>query len=165
MRRFRVCILLAASLAVGACKKERKQAEEETAAEEPAPAGATQPRAEPSEPPVIREANLNLEIIDEQVGSGAEAVPGKTVVVHYTGTLQANGKKFDSSVDRGEPFSCQLGGGQVIQGWDQGVKGMKVGGKRKLIIPPDMAYGARGFPPVIPANSTLVFEIELREVK
>jgi peptidylprolyl isomerase len=96
-------------------------------------------------------------------GTGKEAVAGKSVKVHYTGTLE-NGKKFDSSHDRGEPFAFRLGAGQVIKGWDQGVAGMKVGGKRKLTIPPELAYGARGFPPVIPPNSTLVFEVELIDV-
>ena len=99
---------------------------------------------------------------DLVVGTGAEAVAGKKVSVHYTGTL-TDGKKFDSSVGRG-PFDFKLGGGQVIQGWDQGVAGMKVGGLRKLTIPPELAYGARGYPPVIPPNSTLVFEVELLEV-
>jgi len=93
-------------------------------------------------------------------GSGDEAVAGKPVSVHYTGTL-TDGSKFDSSLDRGQPFQFQLGAGQVIQGWDEGVQGMKVGGKRKLTIPPEMGYGARGFPPVIPPNATLVFEVEL----
>ncbi len=101
-----------------------------------------------------------LKWIDHTVGTGAEAVSGKSVTVHYTGTLE-NGSKFDSSVDRGEPFRFRLGKGEVIRGWDQGVAGMKVGGKRRLEIPPDLAYGARGFPPVIPPNSTLIFEIEL----
>ncbi len=101
-----------------------------------------------------------MEIVDINVGTGAEAVAGKSVKVHYTGTL-ANGQKFDSSLDRSQPFAFVLGAGQVIKGWDTGVAGMKVGGKRKLTIPPDMAYGARGFPPVIPPNSTLVFEVEL----
>jgi FKBP-type peptidyl-prolyl cis-trans isomerase FkpA len=101
---------------------------------------------------------------DQKVGTGKEAVAGKTVVVHYVGTL-TNGKKFDSSRDRDEPFDFRLGAGQVIQGWDQGVAGMKVGGVRKLTIPPELGYGARGFPPVIPANSTLVFEVELLDVK
>ncbi len=101
-----------------------------------------------------------LEQTDLLVGTGAEAVAGKRVTVHYVGTL-TDGSKFDSSRDRDDPFQFVLGKGQVIRGWDQGVAGMKVGGKRKLTIPPDMGYGARGFPPVIPPNSTLVFEVEL----
>jgi FKBP-type peptidyl-prolyl cis-trans isomerase len=101
---------------------------------------------------------------DLEVGTGDEAKTGKTVSVHYTGTL-TNGSKFDSSLDRGKPFEFQLGAGRVIKGWDQGVVGMKVGGKRKLTIPSDLAYGTRGFPPVIPPNSTLVFEIELLGVR
>ena len=101
-----------------------------------------------------------LEIKDLVVGTGAEAKAGQTVQVHYTGCL-TDGKKFDSSVDRGTPFSFKLGAGQVIKGWDQGVAGMKVGGKRKLTIPPEMAYGAAGRPGRIPPNSTLVFDVEL----
>lgn len=97
---------------------------------------------------------------DSKVGTGDEAVTGKQVTVHYTGWL-ANGTKFDSSKDRGTPFSFQLGGGQVIKGWDQGVVGMKVGGIRKLTIPPELGYGARGAGGVIPPNATLVFEVEL----
>ncbi len=107
---------------------------------------------------------MELKIEDLKVGTGAEATAGKTVDVHYTGWLE-NGTKFDSSGDRGKPFSFPLGGGKVIQGWDQGVKGMKVGGKRKLTIPSDMGYGPRGFPPVIPANATLIFEVELLGVR
>src|SRR5262245_18654 len=102
----------------------------------------------------------DLSITDQKVGTGAEAVPGMTVVVHYTGWLYVDGKrtsKFDSSVGR-EPFRFKLGAGQVIKGWDQGVRGMKVGGKRELIIPPNMAYGSREIPGAIPANSTLDFE-------
>ena len=104
-----------------------------------------------------------LKIEDAKVGSGTEAAAGKRVTVHYTGTL-TDGTKFDSSVDRGQPFSFPLGAGQVIQGWEKGVAGMKVGGKRKLTIPPELGYGARGAPPVIPPNSTLVFDVELLEV-
>ena len=101
-----------------------------------------------------------LTVEEMSVGSGAEAVAGKQVSVHYTGWL-TNGTKFDSSVDRGRPFQFQLGAGDVIKGWDQGVAGMKVGGKRKLTIPPELGYGARGAGGVIPPNATLVFEVEL----
>ena len=102
----------------------------------------------------------DLQIEDVKVGAGDEAKSGQKVTVHYVGTL-TNGSKFDSSRDRGAGFSFQLGAGQVIKGWDRGVAGMKVGGVRKLTIPPDLAYGDRGFPPVIPPASTLVFEVEL----
>ena len=106
----------------------------------------------------------DLQIEELQVGGGAEATPGKTVHVHYTGWL-TDGTKFDSSLDRGDPFTFPLGAGRVIKGWDQGVAGMKVGGKRKLTIPPELGYGARGSGAAIPPNSTLVFEVELIDVK
>jgi FKBP-type peptidyl-prolyl cis-trans isomerase FkpA len=96
-------------------------------------------------------------------GTGAEAKTGARVTVHYVGTL-TDGKKFDSSRDRGQGFRFTLGGGEVIQGWDRGVAGMRVGELRKLTIPPHMAYGARGYPPVIPPDATLVFEVELLTV-
>lgn len=105
-----------------------------------------------------------LVIKDLLVGTGLEAVAGKTVSVHYEGRL-TNGQKFDSSKDRKQPFSFKLGAGQVIQGWDQGVAGMKVGGKRKLVIPPSLGYGAQGAGNVIPPNATLVFEVELLKVE
>jgi FKBP-type peptidyl-prolyl cis-trans isomerase len=105
----------------------------------------------------------DLQIEDLKNGEGAEAKAGQRVTVHYVGTL-TDGKKFDSSRDRGKGFSFELGAGQVIKGWDQGVAGMKIGGLRKLTIPSDLAYGARGFPPVIPPNSTLVFEVELLQI-
>jgi FKBP-type peptidyl-prolyl cis-trans isomerase len=104
----------------------------------------------------------DLTIEDVTIGTGAEARPGRTVTVHYTGTLD-NGSRFDSSRDRG-PFSFLLGGGRVIQGWDQGVAGMRVGGVRRLVIPAELGYGDQGAPPVIPPRSTLHFEIELLEV-
>jgi len=104
-----------------------------------------------------------LKIEDLKIGTGAEAVNGKAVTVNYRGTL-TNGTQFDSSYDRGTPFTFNLGAGEVIQGWDLGVKGMKIGGKRKLTIPSDLGYGARGVG-TIPPNSTLIFEIELLKVE
>lgn len=105
-----------------------------------------------------------LKYTDLETGQGEEARAGKTVDVHYTGWLE-NGTKFDSSLDRGRPFSFRLGGGQVIRGWDEGVAGMKVGGKRRLTIPADLGYGARGAGGVIPPNATLIFEVELLGVR
>lgn len=104
-----------------------------------------------------------LKYIDEQVGEGATPEPGQTVTVHYTGVLE-NGQKFDSSRDRGRPFSFKIGVGQVIKGWDEGVGTMQVGGRRQLIIPPELGYGSRGAGGVIPPNATLVFDVELLEV-
>lgn len=104
-----------------------------------------------------------LQTTDTVVGSGPEATSGKVLTVHYSGFLQ-NGTKFDSSLDRGQPFRFRLGEGMVIRGWDEGMVGMKVGGKRKLVIPPAMGYGERGAGAAIPPNSTLVFEVELLAV-
>ena len=109
-----------------------------------------------------------LKVEDTKVGTGAEAVAGKKVFVHYTGWLYEGGnkgKKFDSSLDRGKPFSFPLGAGMVIKGWDQGVAGMKVGGKRTLIIPSALGYGARGAGSDIPPNADLIFDVELLDVK
>jgi peptidylprolyl isomerase len=109
-----------------------------------------------------------LKIEDSKVGTGATPTKGQTCVMHYTGWLYENGvkgKKFDSSVDRNEPFEFPIGMSRVIKGWDEGVATMKVGGKRTLIIPPDLGYGARGAGGVIPPNATLIFEVELLDVK
>lgn len=105
-----------------------------------------------------------LKYVEIQEGTGETPKTGQTVIVHYTGTLE-NGKKFDSSRDRNQPFSFNLGIGQVIKGWDEGLSTMKVGGRRQLIIPPELGYGARGAGGVIPPNATLIFDVELLEVQ
>ncbi|MEO6057206.1 MAG: FKBP-type peptidyl-prolyl cis-trans isomerase [Gemmatimonadales bacterium] len=112
----------------------------------------------------MTKAPSGLWYADEAAGQGPEAQPGQAVRVHYTGWL-TDGKKFDSSRDHGEPFEFTLGAGQVISGWDEGVKGMKVGGRRKLVLPPRMAYGEAGAPPDIPPNSTLVFDVEVLGIR
>lgn len=123
------------------------------------------------EKPAMTQNVTELQKIDQVVGNGPEAQPGTNVTVHYTGWLydaskpDGHGQKFDSSVDRREPFIFYLGGGQVIQGWDEGVAGMKVGGKRTLVIPSEMGYGAYGAGGVIPPNAPLVFDVELLGVK
>ena len=105
-----------------------------------------------------------LKYVDHVIGTGASPKKGQQVSVHYTGRL-TDGKKFDSSVDRGQPFQFQLGAGQVIRGWDEGIATIKVGGKRTLTIPPDLGYGAAGFPGSIPPNATLIFDVELLGIK
>lgn len=128
--------------------------------------------AEPAkEKLMMKKTVTELQKIDQTLGKGTEAIAGVSVSVHYTGWLydsskpDGHGSKFDSSVDRGEPFTFLLGGQQVIRGWDEGVAGMKEGGKRTLIIPPHMGYGARGAGGVIPPNAILVFDVELLDVK
>ncbi|MFZ5738088.1 MAG: FKBP-type peptidyl-prolyl cis-trans isomerase [Pseudomonadota bacterium] len=121
-----------------------------------------------SEPANAVTTSSGLQIVDTQVGTGASPKPGQICVMHYTGWLYENGaktRKFDSSVDRNEPFEFPIGMGRVIKGWDEGVSTMKVGGKRTLIIPPQLGYGARGAGGVIPPNATLIFEVELLGIK
>ena len=135
----------------------------------PAPASTqalTQALAQTAGKPMTTASGL--QIIDSKVGTGASPQPGQTCVMHYTGWLYENGqkgKKFDSSVDRNEPFEFPIGQHRVIAGWDEGVATMKVGGKRTLIIPPALGYGARGAGGVIPPNATLIFDVELLAVK
>ena len=127
-----------------------------------------QPAAQQGAPGKMTELANGLKYTDTQVGSGDEAVRGKKVTVHYTGWLDnkgEKGKKFDSSVDRNEPFEFPVGASMVIRGWDEGVVGMKVGGKRRLVIPPEMGYGSRGAGGVIPPGATLVFDVELVEIR
>jgi FKBP-type peptidyl-prolyl cis-trans isomerase FkpA len=125
-----------------------------------------------SSPPPPGQSDIKvLESVDEKVGDGAEATWGREVLVHYTGWIydqnrrENRGREFDSSRDRNEPMAFTIGKGEVIKGWEEGVNGMKVGGRRLLTIPPDMAYGRRGFGQLIPPDATLIFDIELIEVK
>jgi FKBP-type peptidyl-prolyl cis-trans isomerase len=146
----KLAALVLACVLASACSKK---------VDEPPPTDFKPSQAEPLPPGPDK-----LQTTDEVVGTGALANTGDTVSVHYTGTLM-NGKKFDSSRDKNQPFEFTLGKGNVIKGWDQGVVGMKVGGKRKLVIPSAMGYGERGSPPNIPPNAGLKFDVELLEVK
>jgi FKBP-type peptidyl-prolyl cis-trans isomerase FkpA len=150
---------LFASLLFVACQQKVPEPES-LMASAPAPAPASS-----GVPVSVQKASEErvLEREDLEEGTGPAAKSGDRVRVHYTGTL-LDGTKFDSSLDRGEPFEFVLGGGMVIKGWDQGVAGMKKGGKRKLTIPPHLGYGKNGSPPVIPPDATLVFEVELVEI-
>jgi FKBP-type peptidyl-prolyl cis-trans isomerase FkpA len=148
-------VLMTAMLATGGCQADSKTSNSQNQQEKIA--------MTPSVTELVKK--------DTVVGEGREAEPGFNVTVHYTGWLydpsqaDGHGKKFDSSLDRRDPFVFFLGGGQVIQGWDEGFAGMKIGGKRTLIIPPEMGYGARGAGGVIPPNATLIFDVELLEIK
>ena len=160
MRPLLLATMVIAGLALVACGGDEEGG--------PAATPAASPQAaEGGPPPVSGEARVTdsgLKIIDIDVGSGEEAQAGRNVSVHYTGWL-ADGTKFDSSLDRGQPFVFPLGAGRVIRGWDEGVVGMKVGGKRRLIIPADLAYGSGGRPPRIPPNAELTFDVELLEIQ
>jgi FKBP-type peptidyl-prolyl cis-trans isomerase len=153
-----------AALALAGCAaqnsstmSEKKSQPQAQAAATPAPAAVSPTASAPAAFPA------GLTVNDTEMGTGAEAVAGKMVTVHYTGRL-ITGRKFDSSLDRGTPFNFRLGAGQVIKGWDLGVAGMKVGGKRQLTIAPELGYGAQDMG-VIPPNSTLVFDVELLGVQ
>jgi peptidylprolyl isomerase len=158
-------LILAVCLALGlaACGGDSSTGSTEaasTAAESPGSAEKTKPTVNvPKGAPPKK-----LEIKDIEEGTGPEAKAGDEVTVQYVGVNYKNGKEFDASWDRGEPFTFQLGAGMVIPGWDQGVEGMKVGGRRELIIPPELAYGPEGSPPAIGPNETLIFVIDLLEV-
>jgi FKBP-type peptidyl-prolyl cis-trans isomerase FkpA len=165
-----VLAVLAATLFV-ACSKADKPADSSAAApaaEQPAPSSAEIPAAES---PTTGSEAMPMQKIELAPGAGAEIKSGQTALVHYTGWLfdaaapENKGQKFDSSVDRNEPFEFPVGAGMVIKGWDEGVVGMKVGGKRRLVIPPEMGYGQRGAGGVIPPGATLVFDVELVEIR
>jgi len=160
------------ALAIVGCGRNEKPAGEDVPppATEAAPAPATA-APDASAAPTTGSESMPLTKTDLVVGKGAEIKTGQNALVHYTGWLydatapENKGKKFDSSVDRNEPFEFPVGAGMVIKGWDEGVVGMKVGGKRRLVIPPEMGYGSRGAGGVIPPGATLVFDVELVEIR
>ena len=147
VEKFIVLLLLIVAISIPACSQKEAKPTAEKGAETQTVAGA------------VKTAS-GLSYTDIVVGTGAAPVSGKQVTVHYTGTLE-DGKKFDSSVDRGQPFVFRIGAGEVIPGWDEGIMSMRVGGKRKLVIPPQLGYGAAGAGGVIPPNATLIFDVEL----
>ena len=160
-RRLILLVLACAALLVAGCGSDSSKESEATST----PAAAATP--EPTKPEITvpkGKAPKKLVVKDIKEGTGAEAKAGSNVTVQYVGTSFKNGRQFDASWDRGSTFSFGLGAGQVIPGWDQGVQGMKVGGRRQLVIPPDLAYGPQGSPPAIGPNETLVFVIDLVSV-
>ncbi len=162
---FRMIIALTCAVLLAGCNESAQQSSSaSTTTTQATTTPAAGDAATPATGGKVHKLASGLQYEDMVVGSGTMAEPGMNVSVHYTGWL-TDGTKFDSSLDRGQPFQFQLGGGQVIRGWDEGVKGMRIGGKRKLTIPPDMGYGARGAGGVIPPNATLVFDVELLDVK
>ena len=166
-RRLLTALALATVLGLAACGDDDDDGADtgatDTAAEQPAGQDV-----DTSKKPKVTvpegEAPSGLQIKDLKEGDGATAKSGDNVTVHYVGVAYSTGKQFDASWDRGEPFPFQLGGGQVIPGWDQGVAGMKVGGRRELTIPPDLAYGETGAPPDIGPNETLIFVVDLLKI-
>ena len=180
MRRVILLVVAAAALGVTGCGGDDNDSTTSTAASapaatttEPAPAPTTETTETTEDPSLAQKPEVEvpdepapklLQVDDLVEGTGDAAKAGDTVTVDYVGVLYDNGKQFDASWDRGEPFQFQLGTGNVIQGWDQGLVGMKVGGRRMLTIPANLAYGAEGAPPDIPANATLVFVVDLKAI-
>ncbi len=165
MRRFTLCALLLTATLVTSVAGQTSRRRPARRPVRPKPTATTP--AQPQKPTPDSAAvttPTGLTYVITKRGTGRQPKAGETVVVHYTGTL-TDGTKFDSSRDRREPFTFTLGAGEVIRGWDEGVAGMKVGGKRRLIIPPDLGYGAQGSPPTIPPNETLVFVVDLVGVR
>jgi len=163
--------LAALSLVAAGCSEEKAEesgsagAPKESEAAPAAPATSAEPREKPKVEVPPGPPPKEIEVKDLIEGDGAPAEPGQELTVNYVGVSYSNGKEFDSSFDAGQPFPFQLGGGEVIPGWDQGLAGMKVGGRRRLTIPPELAYGKTGQPPVIKPNETLVFVIDLLSAK
>ena len=155
VEKFIVLLLLIVAIAIPACSQKEVKAPEKTAAGQ---AAAAAPAAVG-----VEKTSSGLSYTDLVKGAGAAPVSGKSVTVHYTGWLE-DGKKFDSSLDHGQPFVFRIGAGEVIPGWDEGVMSMRVGGKRKLFIPAQLGYGAAGAPGAIPPNANLIFEVELLDV-
>ena len=168
-RRSIACGLAALSLTVAACTEEETEKAEEDSTAEVGPAESTPATSAASEKPKIAKPKgrppKRLVVKDLRQGKGATARAGSQLTVNYVGVNHATGKEFDSSFDRGEPLEFELGASMVIPGWDEGLEGMKVGGRRMLTVPPDKAYGAQGSPPTIGPNQTLVFVVDLVAVK
>ena len=168
VKKLMLIVAVCAGLAVAGCGGSSDSSSESTASSESTNAAAPGSSAEKTKPTVTVPKGAppkKLEVKELEEGSGAEAKSGSEVTVQYVGVNYKNGKEFDSSWSRNEPFSFTLGAGEVIPGWDQGVAGMKVGGRRELIIPPELAYGEAGAPPAIGPNETLVFVIDLLEAR
>ena len=163
-RRLILIALACTAVAAAGCGSDKEEPASSSSSATPE-AAATPAATKPAITVPKGKAPKKLVVKDIKEGSGPVAEPGKNVQVQYVGISFANGRQFDASWDRGEPFSFQLGAGQVIPGWDQGVQGMKVGGRRQLVIPPDLAYGKQGSPPAIGQNETLVFVIDLLGVQ